>query len=93
MDDGEHELLYSLPHAFDQRKEQRRFGVKVVIERPGGDLQFAQQIGKRHLLIAFGLDRSLGRVENGVAASLVGCFVDRAYHGFPLRIRKQSLGL
>ena len=93
MDDGEYELFDLVPHAFDQRGEQRWFGVKVVIERPGGDLKFAQNIGNRHLLIACGLDGALRRVENGVALGCVGCFVDRAYHSFPLLIRKQSLGL
>ena len=39
MDDGEHDLLDLVAHAFDQRQQQRRFGVKVVIEGAGGDLE------------------------------------------------------
>ena len=92
-DDGEHELFDLVPHAFDQRQEQRRFGVKVVIERPGRNPQLPQQIGNRHPLIACGCDGSLGRVENDVALDCVFVFFDDAYHGFLLLFHKQSLGL
>jgi hypothetical protein len=34
MDDTVYELLDVLSHAFDQGLKQRRFGIKVVVERP-----------------------------------------------------------
>ena len=53
-----------------------------MIEGAGGDLELAQNIGNRHLFIAFGYHGTLGRVENGVAPLSVGLFIDGAYRLF-----------
>ena len=73
-------LLRLTLHTLDQRLQQRRLRVEVVVERPAGDLQISQDILEGHAFIAFGIDQALRRIEDIVALGSVFFFVDRARH-------------
>ena len=80
MHDGEYELFYPFPHAFDHCFQQRLFGVKVVIECPLGNPEVVQDVLNRHLLIALGIHEPPGHIEDFVAFHSVCLFFDDACH-------------
>ena len=76
--DGEHKLLGLHCNAFYQRHQQGLLGLKVVIHRSFGDLQFIHNLADCHLFIAFGEQQSLSSIQDFIAPDFR--FFDNACH-------------
>jgi hypothetical protein len=92
MNDRQEWLFQRLPYPFDECFRHGRLRVKVVVERPAGNLNIGQDILERHALIAFGIEEALSRIEDLVALGGEFFFIDGTRHGW-MPFHKQSLGL
>src|SRR6185503_13406257 len=91
VDERQKRLFRLLSYPFDEGFQHRWLGVKVVIERPAGNLDFSQNILERHALIAFGIDQALRRIEDLVAFGGVFCFINSSCHCSQYLINRASI--